>query len=136
MTHMHVAGSIHADATSPAPLWLTRPDDVNALTAAVWSKNAFRNADGEVEIAGRTAASIVAEMGSPVYVIDEDDFRTRARQWRDAFAGWDVFYAGKSFLCTTVARWIAEEGLGLDVCSGGTTARPPLTTSDRPWNIE
>ena len=47
MTHMHVAGSIHADATSPAPLWLTRPDDVNALTAAVWSKNAFRNADGE-----------------------------------------------------------------------------------------
>ena len=87
MTHMHVAGSIHADATSPAPLWLTRPDDVNALTAAVWSKNAFRNADGEVEIAGRTAASIVAEMGSPVYVIDEDDFRTRARQWRDAFAG-------------------------------------------------
>lgn len=122
MTHMHVAGSIHADATSPAPLWLTRPDDVNALTAAVWSKNAFRNADGEVEIAGRTAASIVAEMGSPVYVIDEDDFRTRARQWRDAFAGWDVFYAGKSFLCTTVARWIAEEGLGLDVCSGGELA--------------
>jgi len=122
MTHMHVAGSIHADATSPAPLWLTRPDDVNALTAQLWSKNAFRNSTGELEIAGRTAASIIDEVGSPVYVIDEDDFRTRARQWRDAFAGWDVFYAGKSFLCTTVARWIAEEGLGLDVCSGGELA--------------
>ena len=119
MTHMHVAGSIHADATSPAPLWLTRPDDVNALTPALWSRNAGRNAAGELEIAGRTATSIIDEVGSPVYVIDEEDFRARAREWRDAFEGWDVFYAGKSFLCTTVARWIAEEGLGLDVCTGG-----------------
>ena len=34
----------------------------------------------------------------------------------------DVFYAGKAFLCTTVARWIDEEGLNLDVCSGGELA--------------
>src|SRR6185436_9153503 len=33
-----------------------------------------------------------------------------------------VYYAGKAFLCTTVARWIAEEGLSLDVCSGGELA--------------
>ena len=122
MTHMHVAGSIHADATTPAPHWLRLPDDVNALTRQLWSKNASRNAEGELQIAGRTAASIVNEVGSPVYVIDEDDFRTRARQWRDAFAGWAVYYAGKSFLCTGVARWIAEEGLGLDVCTGGELA--------------
>lgn len=122
MTHMHVAGSIHADATSPAPQWLRLPEDVNALTKRLWSSNADRNADGELQIAGRTAASIVAEVGSPVYVIDTDDFRARARQWRDAFAGWQVYYAGKSFLCTTVARWIAEEGLGLDVCTGGELA--------------
>ena len=38
------------------------------------------------------------------------------------FADCDVFYAGKAFLCTTVARWIAEEGLNLDVCSGGELA--------------
>ena len=36
-----------------------------------------------------------------------------------AFGDYDVFYAGKAFLCTTVARWVAEEGLCLDVCSGG-----------------
>jgi len=119
MTHMHVAGSIHADATSPAPQWLMPPDDVNALVAGLWSKHAGRNEAGEVEIAGRTVSSIIAEVGSPVYVIDEDDFRTRARDWREAFSGWQVFYAGKSFLCTTVARWIAEEGLGLDVCTSG-----------------
>ena len=41
---------------------------------------------------------------------------------RAAFAGADVYYAGKAFLCTTVARWIAEEGLGLDVCTGGELA--------------
>ena len=34
----------------------------------------------------------------------------------------DVYYAGKAFLCTTVARWLAEEGLSLDVCSGGELA--------------
>ncbi len=122
MTHMHVAGSIHADATSHAPQWLTRPEDVNALTEGLWSSNAHRNADGELEIAGRTAASIIDEVGSPVYVIDADDFRARARRWREAFDGWQVCYAGKSFLCTTVARWISEEGLGLDVCTGGELA--------------
>ena len=122
MTHMHVAGSIHADATSPAPQWLKRPEDVNALTRELWSTNAARDADGRLAIAGLTAEQIIEQAGSPVYVIDEADFRSRARRWRDAFAGWQVFYAGKSFLCTTVARWISEEGLGLDVCTGGELA--------------
>ena len=40
----------------------------------------------------------------------------------EAFAGWQVYYAGKSFLCTAVARWVAEEGLGVDVCTGGELA--------------
>ena len=46
----------------------------------------------------------------------------RARAFRDAFAAYDVFYAGKAFLCTTTARWVAEEGLCLDVCSAGELA--------------
>src|SRR5690606_2022269 len=62
---------------------------------------------------------LVAQHGSAAYVLDEDDFRARARAFRDAFSDYDVYYAGKAFLCTTVARWIAEEGLHLDVCSGG-----------------
>ena len=36
--------------------------------------------------------------------------------------GVDVYYAGKAFLCSAVARWVAEEGLSLDVCSGGELA--------------
>ena len=64
-------------------------------------------------------ADVAAEFNTPAYVLDEDDFRARARAFRDAFSAYDVFYAGKAFLCTTVARWIAEEGLHLDVCSPG-----------------
>ncbi len=122
MTHMHVAGSIHADATSPAPVWLVKPSDVNTLDERLWSETAVRNDAGELTIGGLSASEIVAKAGSPVYVMDEVDMRARAREWRDAFSGWHVYYAGKSFLSGTVARWIAQEGLRLDVSSGGELA--------------
>ena len=44
------------------------------------------------------------------------------RDYREAFGGAMVFYAAKAFLCTAVARWVEEEGLGLDVCTGGELA--------------
>ena len=119
MTHMHVAGSIHADATSPAPVWLTRPEDVNALTPKLWSSGVARGADGVVAVAGLKLTEVAEQVGTPAYVMDEADLRQRARAWRDAFAGWTVYYAGKSFLCGTIVRWVAEEGLSLDVCSLG-----------------
>ena len=55
-------------------------------------------------------------------MVDEADLRARARAFAEAFAGWDVYYAAKSFLCTAVARWVSEEGLGIDVCTGGELA--------------
>jgi diaminopimelate decarboxylase len=73
-------------------------------------------------IGGVDVRDLAAEFGTPAYLLDEDDFRGRCRAWRDAFAGADVYYAGKAFLCSAVARWIAEEGLGLDVCTGGELA--------------
>ena len=119
MTHMHVAGSIHADAASPAPVWLVKPDDVNALDPALWSSTVERGADGGLRVGGMSVNELAVQAGTPCYVLDEADFRQRAGQWRDAFAGWDVYYAGKSLLNATVARWISQEGLNLDVCSGG-----------------
>ena len=95
--------------------------DVNALVPQLWSQTA-RKVDGVLEVGGVRLTDLVAEHGSPAYVLDEADFRARARAFRDGFAGCDVYYAGKAFLCTTVARWIAEEGLSLDVCSGGELA--------------
>jgi diaminopimelate decarboxylase len=85
----------------------------------LWSSTARKNADGALEVGGVDLRDLVAEHGSPAYVLDEADFRARARAFREAFADYDVYYAGKAFLCTAVARWIAEEGLSLDVCSSG-----------------
>jgi diaminopimelate decarboxylase len=116
---MHVAGSAHAEAASPAPVWLDMPADANALSPAVWSSQARRRADGALEIAGVEAEELARRFGTPLYVLDEDDFRSRARRWRTAFDPWTVYYAGKAFLSAKVARWVAEEGLCLDVCSLG-----------------
>ncbi|OYO19340.1 diaminopimelate decarboxylase [Enemella dayhoffiae] len=118
MTHMHVAGSIHADTLTPAPKWLQVPADVNRLETKLWSSTVRRGEDGVLRV-GRVAVTEIAEqVGTPAYVIDEVDFRARARAYADAFAGWDVYYAGKSFLAAGVVGWVAEEGLCLDVCSG------------------
>lgn len=119
MTHMHVAGSIHADVAQAGPHWLRRPDNANDLDPTLWSETVKRASDGVIEVGGREVTDIVAAEGSPVYVLDEADFRSRARAFRDAFAGWRVYYAGKSLLTRTIARWVGEEGLYLDVCSGG-----------------
>jgi diaminopimelate decarboxylase len=66
--------------------------------------------------------TLAAEYGTPAYVLDEDDLRARCRDFVAAFAGADVYYAGKAFLCRAVARIIDEEGLFLDVCTGGELA--------------
>lgn len=119
---MHVAGAIHADVSTPGPQWLERPEDPNALDAALWSETVKRDADGVLEVGGVSVAAAVAEYGSPLYILDEKDFRARARAFRDSFAPWHVYYAGKAFLSRRIARWIKEEDLYLDVCSGGELA--------------
>ena len=115
----HEAGYLHAEVGVRGPSWLREPKDVNALVPLLWSSTARKNEDGALEIGGVDLRDLVAEHGSAAYVLDEADFRARARAFRDAFSDYAVFYAGKAFLCTTVARWVAEEGLSLDVCSGG-----------------
>lgn len=69
---------------------------------------------------------LAADFGSPLFILDEADFRERAASFRAAYAAGaapaTVYYAAKAFLATTVARWVEEEGLGLDVASGGELA--------------
>ncbi len=115
----HEAGWAHAAGALNGPSWLRVPDDVNALHPLLWSSTARRADDGGVEVGGVDVRDLTAEHNSPAYVLDEVDFRHRARAFREAFADYDVFYAGKAFLCGAVARWIQEEGLSLDVCSPG-----------------
>jgi diaminopimelate decarboxylase len=92
------------------------------LEPSVWPVSAARSANGVLTLGGVDVRDLAAEFGTPSFVLDEVDFRSRCGSWRDAFAGADVYYAGKAFLCTTVARWVAEEGLSLDVCTGGELA--------------
>jgi diaminopimelate decarboxylase len=92
------------------------------LEASVWPVTARRSPAGVLTLGGIDVRDLAAEFGTPAYVLDEQDFRDRCQSWRDAFAGADVYYAAKAFLCTEIARWIADEGLGMDVCTGGELA--------------
>jgi diaminopimelate decarboxylase len=115
----HEAGALHGDIGSRGPGWLRTPDDVNALVPHLWPNGVARAADGALAVGDLSVRSLAEEFGTPAYVLDEDDLRARCREFLAAFAGCDVYYAGKAFLCRAVVRIVAEEGLHLDVCSGG-----------------
>jgi diaminopimelate decarboxylase len=126
----HEAGALHAVAGARGPLWLREPDDVNALVPRLWPRNVERADDGVLQVAGVDVVKIADSFGTPAYVVDESDFRSRAREFKVAFdsafaavgSGADVFYAGKALMNVAIVRWIADEGLGLDVCTGGELA--------------
>ncbi len=118
----HEAGALHAEAGGRGPSWLLAPADPNVLVESLWPSHVRKSEAGELEVAGVSVGDLAAEFGTPAYVIDEDDFRQRARAFRTAFAGADVYYAGKAFLSLATVRWIADEGLSLDVCTGGELA--------------
>lgn len=114
----HPAGPRHADVL-PEGHYSAPPADLNALDPKVWSQTVGRNDDGVATVAGLDVASLAEEFGTPAYFLDEADFRARCRAWADAFGkDADVFYAGKAFLSRAIVRWLHEEGLNLDVCSG------------------
>ncbi len=93
-----------------------------ALEPSVWPVSATTGPDGVLQIGGVAVTDLAREFGTPALVLDEADFRHRAATWAEAFAFGLPYYAGKAFLCTTVARWVDELGLGLDVCTGGELA--------------
>ena len=117
-------------ASELAPAWLSYPEDADALSEDIWARDVSRNDNGELEISGIPVSALAQEFGTPLFVVSEADFRARARDFKDSFdaafadlcGGVDVYYAGKSFLCTEIARWVADEGLRLDTCSGGELA--------------
>jgi diaminopimelate decarboxylase len=118
----HEAGALHGDIGNRGPAWLRIPEDVNALVPELWPRSVRRTSEGVLEVGGVSAVALAGEYGTPAYFLDEDDLRARCRDFASAFAGADVYYAGKSFLCKAVVRVIDEEGLFLDVCSGGELA--------------
>jgi diaminopimelate decarboxylase len=89
---------------------------------AIWPVTTHADESGQLSIGGVPLTDIADEFHTPAYVIDETDFRDRARRYRRTLRGCEVVYAGKSLLTTAVARWAREEGLGVDVCSAGELA--------------
>lgn len=93
----------------------------------MWSKNSSF-AGGVLTLSGIPAAQLANDFGTPAFFLDEDAYRSRALAWHHGLlsqfgenAG-TIYYAAKSFICTAVAQWIAEIGIGIDVCTGGELA--------------
>ena len=78
---------------------------------------------GRLEVGGCDVIELAREFGTPAYVYAEDDMRSRARAYLEAFRArtdrFEVIYASKAFPCTAAFRLFAEEGLSVDVASGG-----------------
>lgn len=93
----------------------------------VWSSQ-ISQSDCELFLSGISARALAAEFGTPTFFLDEQDFRDRAQAWKGALvnsfgsSAGNVYYAAKAFICTEVARWVAQAGIGMDVCTGGELA--------------
>jgi len=101
----------------------TGASDVPAAVAHVYPGDSRVNGSGRLEIGGCDALELAREFGTPAYVYAEDDLRSRARATRAAFAQrcerFEVLYASKAFPCTAALELFREEGLSVDVASGG-----------------
>ena len=100
---------------------------MSAFDPAIFSSNSHFEVD-HLTIGGIRASDLAAEFGTPLYIVDEDDFRERAANWKRALeaafgsqAG-TVYYAAKSFISKEIARWVESSNIGLDVCTGGELA--------------
>jgi diaminopimelate decarboxylase len=114
----HPAGPRHGDVL-PADHPPAAPEDLNALYEAIWPRGA-RRSGGVLTLGGVDVRDLAAEFGTPLYVCDEADVRSRCHDYLEAFGPDDrVFYAAKAFCSRAVLRWVSEEGLGVDVCTGG-----------------
>ncbi|MGH3631761.1 MAG: diaminopimelate decarboxylase, partial [Sciscionella sp.] len=108
------------DTAGPRP---ERRSEQDELPATVWPRHVARDGLGTVTLGGVSVVDLTERYGSPLFVVDEQDFRSRCRDYAEAFGDpAAVHYAAKAFLSVTLARWVAQEGLSLDVCSGGELA--------------
>ena len=91
----------------------------------IWPAGSSVNDEGEITFHGRTAASLLDEFGSPLYVIDTDDVRARATKFVHAASHafnntvTHVSFAGKALLSKEICRIVTESGMLIDTCTMG-----------------
>jgi len=88
------------------------------LPTSLLPDGAAVGADGRLTLHGHDVAALADRFGTPLFVYDEEHLRARCREALAAF-GDGVAYASKAFLCQAMARLVHEEGLMIDVASGG-----------------
>jgi diaminopimelate decarboxylase len=91
---------------------------MSVLPPYLLSDNAVVADDGSLSIAGCSVLDLAEEYGTPLFIYDEHHLRARCREAVAAF-GAGVAYATKAFLCTAMAQLAHEEGMQLDVATGG-----------------
>jgi diaminopimelate decarboxylase len=92
---------------------------VSVLPRYLLPDNASVGPSGELHIGGVDVAALAVEHGTPLFIYDEAHLRARCREAVAAFGADNVVYATKAFLCVAMARLAVEEGLLLDVATGG-----------------
>jgi diaminopimelate decarboxylase len=92
------------------------------LEPGVWPRSTRLGEDGELLFAGARVSHLAAHFGTPSYLIDEQQVRDTAREYRKTLPDVEVAYASKALCTRSVLRWVAEEGLSLDTCSAGEIA--------------
>jgi diaminopimelate decarboxylase len=113
-----------------SPDWLIKPTDNNALDAKIWPRTATRTKTGEISLGGVAVSDLVRQFGSPLYVVDQEDFESRCLMASRAFSDAankigttaKVYYASKALLTTDVVRWVDAAGLSIDVSTSGELA--------------
>ena len=100
---------------------------MSAFDPAVFSTTSRFELD-HLTIGGVSASDLAEQFGTPLFVVDEADFKSRALSWKSALEesfgekSGSVYYAAKSFLAKEIARWVDGVGIGIDVCTGGELA--------------
>jgi len=92
------------------------------IDPAIWPLTTTVDDLGRLCVGDVSLNDIADEFRTPTYVLDETDFRRRLQRYRAELPEVEIRYAAKSLLTTDIARWVAQEGAGLDVSSGGELA--------------
>lgn len=91
----------------------------SALPLSLLADTATINPDGSLSIGGCSVVELAETYGTPLFIYDEAHLRARCRDAVQAFGHQNVVYASKAFLCKAMAKLVYEEGLLLDVATGG-----------------
>jgi diaminopimelate decarboxylase len=92
------------------------------IDPAIWPLTTTVDDLGRLCVGDVPLTDIADEFRTPTYVLDESDFRRRLQRYRAELPEVEIRYAAKSLLTTDIARWVVQEGAGLDVSSGGELA--------------